>query len=151
MGGLPIEPPVDSWGVAFDWSLPFTKVFSLTGEAYEGRALGIYGSASGESVGAVGTAGAHGVLSRGGWAQAQFNFMKQWQVNLAYGIDNPKASQIPIGNRNRNQQYMANIIDRLTKNISASVEYRRILTDYRNQIFANERGDHVDLGLAYTF
>jgi hypothetical protein len=46
---------------------------------------------------------------------------------------------------------MANVIDRLTRNISLSLEYRRILTDYRNQMTANERGDHVDLGLAYIF
>ena len=113
--------------------------------------MGIYSVASGESIGAVRTVGAHGVLSRGGWAQAQLNFAKKWQVNLAYGVDNPEASELPVGNRNRNQQYMANIIDRLTRNVSASLEYRRILTDYRNQPFANERGDHVDLGVAYLF
>jgi hypothetical protein len=133
-GGVEVEPPVDSWGVAVDYSLPVSKFFHLTGEAYEGRALGIYAVASGEDVGAVATAGAHGVLSRGGWAQAQFNFSKQWQFNLAYGIDNPEASELPVGARNRNQQYMANIIDKLTRNINASLEYRRILTDYRNQL-----------------
>lgn len=73
------------------------------------------------------------MLSRGGWAQAQFNFTKQWQLNLAYGIDAPQANELPVGNRSRNQQYMANIIDKLTKNINASVEYRRILTDFRNR------------------
>ncbi len=151
IGTLNVQSPVDSWGVAADYSLPFTKFFNLTGEAYEGRALGIYGVATGEAIGAVRTPGAHGVLSRGGWVQAQFNFAKQWQLNLAYGIDNPQASELPVGNRNRNQQYMANIIDKLTKNINASVEYRRILTDYRNQLFANERGDHIDLGVAYIF
>ena len=143
--------PVDSWGAALDYSLPFSKLFNLTGELYDGRALGIYAVANGEAIGAVGTAGAHGVLSRGGWAQGQFNFTKQWQLNLAYGIDAPQANELPVGNRSRNQQYMANIIDKLTKNINASVEYRRILTDFRNQPFGNERGDHIDLGLAYIF
>ena len=151
INGLEAQPPVDSWGAAIDYSLPFTKGFNLTGELYEGRALGIYTVANSEAVGAVGTAGAHGVLSRGGWVQGQFNFSKQWQLNLAYGIDAPDTAELPVGNRNRNQQYMANIINKLTRNINLSVEYRRILTDYRNQIFANERGDHIDLGLAYLF
>lgn len=143
--------PVDSWGVALDYSLPFSRLFNVTGELYDGRALGIYAVTSGEAIGTVGTAGAHGVHSRGGWSQAQFNFTGQWQLNLAYGIDAPQASELPVGNRSRNQQYMANIIDKLTKNINASVEYRRILTDFRNQIPGNERGDHIDLGLAYIF
>lgn len=149
--GLEVQSPVDSWGASIDYSLPLTNFFNLTGELYEGRALGAYGVALGESIGDVGTAGAHGVLSRGGWVQAQMNFTKQWQVNLAYGIDAPNTTELAVGERNRNQQYMANIINKLTRNISLSVEYRRILTDYRNQIFANERGDHVDLGVAYIF
>jgi len=66
VGSLNVVRPVDSWGVALDWSLPFLKLFNVTGEAYEGRALGIFSVASGESVGAVGTRGEHGVLSRGG-------------------------------------------------------------------------------------
>ena len=151
IGSATVQEPVDSWGVALDYSLPITKLVALTGEAYEGRALGIYGVASGESVGNVNTAGGHGVLSRGGWAQLQLNWSKRWQTNIAYGIDQPQDSEIPVGNRSRNQQYMANVIDRLTRNINFSLEYRRILTDYRNQSAANERGDHVDLGVAYIF
>ena len=151
IGTLNVQSPVDSWGVALDYSLPFSKYVNLTGEAYEGRALGSYSVASGESIGAVGTVGAHGVLSRGGWAQLQFNPNKKWQMNLAYGIDQPDDKQILVGSRSRNQQYMANVIERLTRNISASLEYRRILTDYRNQLPSNERGDHIDLGVAYIF
>jgi hypothetical protein len=151
IGTLNVQTPVDSWGVAVDYSLPLTKVIAITGEAYEGRALGVYSVAAGEAVGAVGTAGAHGVLSRGGWAQFQLNWSKRWQTNIAYGVDQPEDSEIPVGVRSRNQQYMANVIDRLTRNINWSLEYRRILSDYRNQLAANERGDHIDLGLAYVF
>jgi hypothetical protein len=151
VGTADLQTGVDSWGVGLDYVLPVTKWFNVSGEAYEGRALGIFNVALGESVGAVGTTGEHGVESRGGWVQAQFDLNKQLQMNLAYGLDVPNASQLPVGNRSRNQQYMANIINKLTKNISASIEYRRILSDYRNQIFANERGDHVDIGISYAF
>ncbi len=151
IGVLNVQQPVDSWGAAVDFSLPVSKFVNLTGEAYEGRALGIYAVASGEAIGAVGTIGGRGVLSRGGWAQMQINFTKQWQMNLAYGVDQPDDAQILVGARSRNQQYMANVIDRITRNISASFEYRRILTDFRNQLPGNERGDHLDLGVAYIF
>jgi hypothetical protein len=151
IGTVPVQVPFNSWGIALDYSLPITRILALTGEAYDGRALGVYSVASGEAVGAVGTVGARGVTSRGGWSQLQFNWTKQWQTNVAYGIDQPDDAQIAVGARSRNQQYMANVIDRLTRNISLSLEYRRILTDYRNQLTANERGNHVDLGVAYIF
>ncbi len=146
-----LQPGIDSWGVALDYSLPLAKRFTLVGEAYEGRALGFYGSALGEAIGTVGTTGQHGVQSRGGWFQAQTMLAKQWQLNLGYGIDDPNASQIPVGNRSRNQTYMGNLIYKLNVNINLALEYRRLMTDFRNQILANERGDHVDLAILYTF
>ncbi len=151
IGATNVQTPFDSWGVALDYSLPVTTKFSLVGEAYDGHALGTYSGALGESIGAVGTVGARGVDTRGGWMQAQTSFSKQWQLNLGYGLDAPKASQLPVGNRNRNQTYMGNLIYKMTLNINLALEYRRLLTDYRNQVFANERGDHVDLAILYTF
>ncbi len=151
IGTRNVQSPIDSWGVALDYSLPLTAKLSLVGEAYDGRALGYYSSALGEAIGAVGTAGAHGVESRGGWVQAQTSFNKQWQLNLGYGIDDPKASQLPVGNRNRNQTYMGNIIYKLNLNIGLALEYRRLLTDFRNQPLGNERGDHADLSIFFTF
>jgi hypothetical protein len=151
IGTRNIQTGVDSWGAALDWSLPFSKAFVLSGEAYEGRALGIFSVATGEAVGAVGTTGEHGVLSRGGWAQAQFNFNPKWQVNLAYGIDAPKATELPVGNRNRNQTYMGNLIYKFSPHVNFAWEWRRFLTDYRNQLAGNERGDHANLGIAYIF
>ena len=105
----------------------------------------------GEAVGAVGTTGEHGVESRGGWIQAQFNLARRWQANLAYGLEVGNASQLPVGNRWRNQTYMANLIYKLTSNAIFALEYRRLLTDYRTQPFANERGDHVNLAVGYVF
>ena len=151
IGSLNVVQPVDSWGVALDWSLPFSKYLAVTGEAYEGRALGIFSVASGESVGAVGTSGAHGVLSRGGWAQIQVNFNPKWQLNLAYGIDQPKASELPVGTRDRNQTYMTNLMYKLNSSITFAWEYRRFLTDYRNQLAVDNRGDQANLAVAYGF
>jgi hypothetical protein len=151
LGGATVLRPVDSWGVALDYSLPFSKHFNLTGEAFEGRALGIYSVTAGEEVGAVGTPGEHGVESRGGWIQAQFDFTKAWQVNLGYGLEVPNASELPVGNRWRNQTYMANLIYKLTHDVFFAWEYRRLITDYRDQFFADERGDHINLAVGFSF
>jgi hypothetical protein len=151
VNGISLYPPVDSWGVCLDYSLPFSRHFNLTGEAFVGRALGIFSVTGGESTGVAGGPGEHGVESRGGWIQAQFNLNHHWQINLAYGLEVPNASQLPVGNRWRNQTYMGNVIYKLTPNVVFAGEYKRLLTDYRNQTFANERGDNVNLAVGYIF
>ena len=91
------------------------------------------------------------MLSRGGWAQAAFNLNPQWQINLAYGIDQPESSELPVGNRDRNQTYIANLLYRLTSNVTFAWEYRRVLTAYRNQLFADNWGDQANLAVVYGF
>lgn len=146
-----VTQAVDSRGTAIDYSLQFTNVFNLTGEAYIGRALGIYDVSLGESVGAVGTPGGHGVLSRGGWAQAQFKLNKQWMLNGGYGIDQPSAHDLPVGSRFRNENIFGNFIYSLTSNIQWSLEYRRLLSYYRDQAFATGRANQFTLSAAYLF
>jgi hypothetical protein len=151
IGALNVQQAVDSWGVSLDYSLPFTRKFNITGEAFEGRALGIFSGTSGESVGAVRTPGGHGVENRGGWVQGQYNLNPRWQVNIAYGLEVPNAAQLVTGSRWRNQTYMGNIMYKPVNGLTFAWEYRRLLTDFVNQREANERGDHVDMAIGYVF
>ncbi len=151
IGTANFQTGVDSWGVAGDYIVPITSVFNLTGEAYQGRALGIFSSALGESVTAVRTAGQHGVESRGGWIQLQANWTKRWQNNVAYGIDAMNAHELPVGNRNKTQTYMGNLVYKWSPSVSLAWEWKRFLTNYRNQRAFDEKGDHVNMAVAFTF
>jgi len=151
VAGQNVQTAVDSWGVSLDYTLPVTHFLVFTGEAFTGRALGIFSATSGEVVLPPGTPGEHGVEARGGWAQAQVNFNSRWQANLAYGLEVPNAGQLPVGNRSKNRTYMGNIMFKVSPAVTLAWEYRRLLTDFRNQSFANERGDHVNLGVAFAF
>jgi hypothetical protein len=151
VGDITEQIPVNAWGAAVDFMLPFTKKFNLSGELYTGRELGIFSVTSGEAIQAVGVFGDRGVRSSGGWTQAQFDLARKWQLNLAYGIDDPNAHDILVGSRTRNQSYMGNIMYKYTPNFTIAWEYRRMLTDFRNQVFANERGDTANLAFAYIF
>jgi hypothetical protein len=151
VGDVTEQLSFNSWGGALDYSLPFSKKFNLTGELYIGQGLGIFSVDSGEALEAPGLPGSFGVRSRGGWIQAQYNFSPKWQVNLAYGIDDPNAHDIPVGLRTRNQSYMGNIMYNFTRHTTVAWEYRRILTDFRNQISSNVRGNTIDLAFAYMF
>lgn len=150
-GPAVVQTGVDSWGVALDYTLPVTKMLALTGEWYEGRALGIFSVSTGQAILPVGTAGQHGVESRGGWSQAQLNFNPKWQMNLAFGIDADVNRNLRTGDRNKNQTYMANVIYKYTPAVNFAWEWRRFLTNWKNQQAANEIGDHFNLGIAYIF
>jgi hypothetical protein len=45
VGTFNVQNGVDSWGAAVDYTVPVGKYLILTGEAYQGRALGIFSSA----------------------------------------------------------------------------------------------------------
>jgi len=151
IGTVNVQTGVDSWGLALDYSLPLTKRFALSGEAFDGRALGIFSVNSGQAILPAGTAGEHGVQSHGGWAQAQFNATAKWQVNLVYGIDLANPSQLRTGDRSKNQSYMGNLVFKFSPSVTFAWEWRRILTDFRNQRSADEQGDIANMGVAYTF
>src|ERR1035437_7672069 len=110
LNGVTVVRPVDSWGVNLDYTLPVSKYFALTGEAFSGRGLGLFSVASGQSVLAVGTPGEHGVLAAGGWAPGQLKLNKKWQVNLAYGLEADQGSNLITGSRAKNQTYMTNLM-----------------------------------------
>ena len=95
--------------------------------------------------------GQHGVESRGGWAQAQLNVNPKWQMNLAYGIDIANMAQLRTGDRSKNQSYMGNLMYKWSPAVTFAWEWRRFLTDFRNQRLANNKGDQANMAVAYTF
>lgn len=151
IAGRSVDRGVDSWGLALDYSLPLHSRVALSGEIFGGRALGIFSASLGQAVLPVGTPGEHGVETRGGWIQAQFNLAAKWQLNLAYGLDKPDAEELRTGDRSRNQTYMGNLLYRFSPHVTFGWEWRRFLTDFHNQRAANERTDHLNMAVAYTF
>jgi hypothetical protein len=151
IGTVFFERPVNSWGTAVDYTLPFTRWFDFSGEWFIGRALGIFSDASGESILPVGTPGEHGVGSLGGWSQAQFNFWKRWQINLVYGIDADRSHHLRAGDRNKNQTYMGNLMYHYNSHLVFAWELRRFLTDWKPLPFQNAAGFYGNLGIAWAF
>jgi len=151
LNGVTVARPVDSWGVNLDYTLPISKYFALSGEAFSGRGLGLFSVASGQSVLAVGTPGEHGVLATGGWAQAQFNLNKKWQINFAYGFEDDQGSNLITGSRARNQTTMTNLMYKVSPHITWAWEWRRLMTDYQNQRSLNAIIQVANMAIAYAF
>ena len=154
---------VDGWAGLADVTLPLGNLFSLTGEFYRGRAVGGLGGGIGQSIlisGPIADSGTsvYGLDSMGGWMQLKFKPKTNFEVNFAYGQDNPFASELryfPASAHyygsllSRNQSPFVNFIYRVRSDVLFSVEYRRLQT-YTLDSNANT-ANQIGLSLGYAF
>jgi len=154
---------IDGWAGLTDVTLPLGNLFSLTGEFYRGRAVGGLGGGIGQSIlisGLIANPGTsvYGLDSMGGWMQLKFKPKTNFEVNFAYGQDNPFASELRSfpasayyygSSLSRNQSPFVNFIYRVRSDVLFSVEYRRLQT-YTLDNNANS-ANQIGLGLGYAF
>jgi Skp family chaperone for outer membrane proteins len=132
---------VDSWAAMTDWSLPLQRMITFSGKLYRGRAVGGLGGALGDSVLVSGdlsnpTTVVNGTNSAGGWAQFKFHPLSTLELNAAFGLDNPFASdfdRFPNGGIApvyliRNQGSLVNVIYRPRSDLLFSAEYHYLKT-----------------------
>jgi hypothetical protein len=154
---------VDGWAEVTDIVLPLASFFDVSGEFYRGRAVGGLGGGIGQSLllsGPINNASTtiYGLDSTGGWVQLKFKPNAKFEVNLAYGQDNPFASELrsspasanyygPLLSKNLSP--FINFIYRVRSDVLFSVEYRRLQTYSldKNLDIANQ----VGVSLGYTF
>jgi hypothetical protein len=133
---------VDGWAGTTDLSLPLGKFFTFSGEFYRGRAVAGLGGAIGQDVSVPGsfispTTPILGLDSLGGWAQLKWKPLPKFEVNGAYGQDNPFARELRRSLANaygynsplaRNRSPLVNFIYQPRSDVMFSTEYRRIRT-----------------------
>jgi flagellar biosynthesis chaperone FliJ len=157
------ERIVDAWAGTADWSVPFSRWFSLTGEFYRGRALGGLGGGGGRSVLFDGpltspSTQVQGLNVAGGWSQLKFRPTEKLEFNGAFGEDVPaprdlnyfpSSSSYFDATLGRNQSGFLNIIYRARSNLLFSAEYRRLWT-YRTYE-TRDTADHINLSVGVLF
>src|ERR1700677_4862529 len=133
---------VDGWAATTDVAVPLGNRFDLTGEFYRGRGVGGLGGGIGQSLLLSGpitdpATTIHGLDSMGGWVQLKFKPRANFEVNFAYGMDNPFAGELRAfpasalfygSSLARNQSPFVNFIYRVRSDVVFSVEYRRLQT-----------------------
>jgi hypothetical protein len=133
---------VDAWAGMTDIELPLSRQFSLSGKLYRGKGLGgLYGAFgqsalfSGEP--SLASTQVRGLNSVGGWAQLKYRPANKWEVNAAFGMDNPYATDLKYfpypqsygdAALARNQGSFANVIYRPRSDLLFSAEYRHLTT-----------------------
>jgi hypothetical protein len=154
---------VNGWAGLMDWNVPLSQKFVLSGSFYRGQAIGGLGGGMGRSVMFNGPLvdPATSVIplnSVGGWAQLKYKANPKVEFNVAFGQDNPFASDIreftdaqSYGDPSltRNQGVFANVIYRPRSDLLFSLEYRRLktFTIYDDNATAGQ----VNLGMGILF
>lgn len=153
---------VDGWAGTVDLTMPLGKRLEFTGSFYRGRAVGGLGGGVGQSVLLNGpfltpTTLFHGLDSMGGWAQLKYKVKSNFEINGAFGIDNPfagelrqfNATTIYPGAYTRNLSPLVNFIYQIRSDILFSTEYRYLDSTVLD---SGSIGAHqVNLSLGYIF
>ncbi len=154
---------VDAWAATLDWTVPLGSPFAISGEFYRGRALGglgggLYQSALSFGPYASPDSPVTGVDAIGGWAQLKYRATPTLDFNIAFGQDNPFASEFreaALGTgvydlqAVRNRSALLNFIYRPRSNLVLSTEYRHIDT-YRADS-SSRSADHLNLAIGVLF
>jgi hypothetical protein len=155
--GTTVRSPIDSYGVSADANLWITSGFRITGEAFHGRALGIFSGNVAQS--AVVSAGrARGINSTGGWielhGEAPTGYqgsLKNFSMNGGVGVEDNRDQDLVIGARKRNQTYLVNGLYKFSPNFSVAAEYRHVRTDWFREPFSDQRLNWAGLSFLYSF
>ena len=155
--GTTLRSPIDSYGVSGDANLWLTSGFRVTGEAFHGRALGIFSGDIAQSAVVIGGR-ARGINSTGGWAELHGEAptgyqgtLKNFSVNFGYGIEDNRDQDLVAGIRKRNQTYMVNGQYKFSPNFTFALEYRRILTDWFREALSDQKLNWANVGFLYSF
>ncbi len=153
---------VDGWAGTADLTLPVGKRFEFTGEFYRGRAVGGLAGGIGQSVllnGSFDTPATtfRGLDSMGGWAQLKFKLKSNFEINGAFGSDNPFAGELRLYNANtiypgsftRNLSPLVNFIYQIRSDILFSTEYRYLKSSVLDT--GSNGANHINLSLGYIF
>jgi hypothetical protein len=133
---------VDGYTGTTDLTVPLGHFFEFTGEFYRGRAVGGLGGGIDQTILVSGplddsTTHVEGLNSMGGWTQLKFKPIPKFEVNGAFGHDNPFGRQV---NRfadvplyydalfARNQTWFTNFIYQPRSDVLLSLEFRRLRT-----------------------
>ena len=155
--GTTRRSPIDSYGVSGDANLWLSSGFRVTGEAFHGRALGIFSGDIAQSAVVIGGR-SRGINSSGGWVELHGEAptgyrgtLKNLSANFGYGIEDNRDQDLIVGIRKRNQTYMMNGQYKFSPNFTMALEYRRVLTDWFREASSKQRLNWASLGFLYSF
>ena len=156
---------IKSWLAAVDWQVPVSTWIAFSGSVYRGSAIGGLGGGLGRSVipkqadpSSLDLILPQALNTVGGWTQMKLTLSPRYEINTAFGEDNPLASQlreIPEApsyldaSLARNWAAFTNIIYHPRSNLLFAIEYRRIHSQQLNA--EAESANHINMSMGVQF
>jgi hypothetical protein len=141
--GEAADNDVTPYVAALELKLPLFYV-DLTAEGFVGRGLGKEYYHTGGSFNAAGES----ILTKGGFVQLNAKPMKDVQVNLGYGMEDPKDEEVGDGFFQKSRYMFGNVMVELFKDITAGFEVADVKTDW---LSGSERGTRYQGSLMYNW
>jgi len=154
---------IDSWIVNTDLKVPLGKHLELSGEWYEGQAVGGLGGGIWTSVvypePAAPYTAIHPLRSTGGWAQLKVKPVRRFEINGAFGQDENFGKDLHFfptpfmgegfGALQKNRTNFVNLIYTPNSFLLFAVEYRHLFT--APALGQSASGDHLNLAAGVRF
>jgi hypothetical protein len=127
LGDIITERKFTTWSGNIDLSFKIGRKLRFSGEFFGGSVLGdyaagVYQTFNPERLVAIRAAGA--------WAQLTYDINDKWQVNGAYGRDDPFNRDLALGQRSLNEMGFGNFFYRITPRLWVAMELSRWRTDW---------------------
>jgi hypothetical protein len=154
---------VNGWAGSADLTVPFGRFVEFTGQFYRGNAVGGLGGGIGQSVLWNGqfnnpATEVYGLDSMGGWVQLKLKPALKFEINGAFGDDNPFASDLRkfSGNpiyfnslHSKNLTSLVNFVYRPRSDVILSLEYRHLKTFTLDS--DSNSANIINLAIGYIF
>jgi hypothetical protein len=116
-----------TWSGNIDLSFKIGRKLRFTSEFFDGSVLGDYAAGIFQTFNPVRLVS---IRAAGAWAQLTYDISDKWQVNAAYGRDDPFNRDLAPGQRSLNEMGFANFYYRLTPRLWLATEFSRWRTNW---------------------
>jgi len=121
------EKDYDSWSAIGSLALPFTSMVMLQGSIWYGENLDNYFGGIGQGINKVKQTA---IAAEGGWVQLVLDPCSTINLNLGYGLDNPRSEDLNAGQRSKNELFFGNIFYRMNEAVTLAFELSHLTTSY---------------------
>lgn len=136
----------DSYAIIGGLTFPLTDKLALKGTLWTGTNLDGAWGGIGQGINAL---TGETIDSVGGWIQLGYQATEKLKFNIGYSMDNPKDSDLNVGDRSDNSSYLVNAFYSFIPEFILGLEYMRLETGYKGE--ADEATDWLQTSLIFKF
>ena len=127
LGDLITQRKFTTWSGNIDLTFKIVSKLRFTAEFFNGSVLGDFTGGIFQTFNPVRLVG---IRAAGAWAQLTYDINDKWQVNAAYGRDDPFNRDLAAGQRSFNDMGFANFYYRITPRLWVATEFSRWRTNW---------------------